>query len=100
MIRRPPRSTLFPYTTLFRSGGAVAGVNRRDVAAEGVQRRLLGGEGGAEEEDRENEAIHNWPRWIRTTILRPKGRVVDPIMWRPPALFASTRTWCRFSPVV
>src|SRR3712207_6985301 len=29
MIRRPPRSTLFPYTTLFRSGhveGAVEGV--------------------------------------------------------------------------
>src|SRR3712207_569745 len=24
MIRRPPRSTLFPYTTLFRSGGDVA----------------------------------------------------------------------------
>src|SRR3712207_7884783 len=23
MIRRPPRSTLFPYTTLFRSGGVV-----------------------------------------------------------------------------
>src|SRR5256884_5578515 len=23
MIRRPPRSTLFPYTTLFRSTGAV-----------------------------------------------------------------------------
>src|SRR2546421_1500546 len=22
MIRRPPRSTLFPYTTLFRSGGS------------------------------------------------------------------------------
>src|SRR5256885_15479099 len=29
MIRRPPRSTLFPYTTLFRSGeGAVAGIPR------------------------------------------------------------------------
>src|SRR2546423_11603498 len=28
MIRRPPRSTLFPYTTLFRSRGAVGG--RRD----------------------------------------------------------------------
>src|SRR3712207_7928072 len=25
MIRRPPRSTLFPYTTLFRSEGAVIG---------------------------------------------------------------------------
>src|SRR5690242_21814198 len=23
MIRRPPRSTLFPYTTLFRSGGTI-----------------------------------------------------------------------------
>src|SRR2546430_13752592 len=31
MIRRPPRSTLFPYTTLFRSLGAVA---RRDAYAE------------------------------------------------------------------
>src|SRR5437879_7062632 len=27
MIRRPPRSTLFPYTTLFRSSGALAGTN-------------------------------------------------------------------------
>src|SRR3712207_7625400 len=25
MIRRPPRSTLFPYTTLFRSRGAASG---------------------------------------------------------------------------
>src|SRR5256885_8424351 len=32
MIRRPPRSTLFPYTTLFRSrhrGGALARARRR-----------------------------------------------------------------------
>src|SRR3712207_9244948 len=27
MIRRPPRSTLFPYTTLFRSTPDVAGVD-------------------------------------------------------------------------
>src|SRR5260370_18149859 len=26
MIRRPPRSTLFPYTTLFRSNAAPAGL--------------------------------------------------------------------------
>src|SRR2546422_5460811 len=42
MIRRPPRSTLFPYTTLFRSGvgradagcltGHTAGRGRRSVA--------------------------------------------------------------------
>src|SRR3712207_7127942 len=34
MIRRPPRSTLFPYTTLFRSTGvAVAGAVRHRAAA-------------------------------------------------------------------
>src|SRR5690554_6961490 len=27
MRRRPPRSTLFPYTTLFRSGGVLPGAN-------------------------------------------------------------------------
>src|SRR3712207_7793606 len=32
MIRRPPRSTLFPYTTLFRSH--VVGKHRQPVAAQ------------------------------------------------------------------
>src|SRR3712207_8464164 len=36
MIRRPPRSTLFPYTTLFRSDGEALGVLR--TGADGVQR--------------------------------------------------------------
>src|SRR3712207_8296889 len=36
MIRRPPRSTLFPYTTLFRS---VPHVRRRRPGAAWVQRR-------------------------------------------------------------
>src|SRR5690349_22157935 len=34
MIRRPPRSTLFPYTTLFRSAGGMddeRGIDRRRV---------------------------------------------------------------------
>src|SRR3712207_8611166 len=31
MIRRPPRSTLFPYTTLFRSGGAMKPSERSDI---------------------------------------------------------------------
>src|SRR5947208_8087706 len=29
MIRRPPRSTLFPYTTLFRSGSSMTRVGAR-----------------------------------------------------------------------
>src|SRR3989441_13025891 len=34
MIRRPPRSTLFPYTTLFRSG-RVGADNARLIGVEG-----------------------------------------------------------------
>src|SRR5258705_9226790 len=30
MIRRPPRSTLFPYTTLFRSRRGIDGLGERD----------------------------------------------------------------------
>src|SRR5260221_4594752 len=37
MIRRPPRSTLFPYTTLFRSPGTVHQLGRCHIAQE-VQR--------------------------------------------------------------
>src|SRR5256885_9115644 len=33
MIRRPPRSTLFPYTTLFRSAATRAGVRALPAAA-------------------------------------------------------------------
>src|SRR2546425_11043846 len=72
MIRRPPRSTLFPYTTLFRSRDAAdrgveaedAAGTRRDgrpglghVAAAGVREpagsaghHVWGGGGGGEEE--------------------------------------------------
>src|SRR3712207_6986617 len=31
MIRRPPRSTLFPYTTLFRSIRMALGASRADI---------------------------------------------------------------------
>src|SRR3712207_7736578 len=52
MIRRPPRSTLFPYTTLFRSQGVLVDVvaaevgrpgRERDPAAVGGDRRLEAG---------------------------------------------------------
>src|SRR2546426_6553261 len=33
MIRRPPRSTLFPYTTLFRSDRTINGYMLRDVGS-------------------------------------------------------------------
>jgi len=53
MIRRPPRSTLFPYTTLFRSavvlalGLAARALGRYSLGASAVRRPL----GGAEMKD-------------------------------------------------
>src|SRR2546425_4772148 len=43
MIRRPPRSTLFPYTTLFRSDHAAAcGGRARQRGADDFQRGVVG----------------------------------------------------------
>src|SRR3712207_7574223 len=38
MIRRPPRSTLFPYTTLFRSEEVAVEVEGRELAGAEVRR--------------------------------------------------------------
>src|SRR5256885_12470972 len=45
MVRRPPRSTLFPYTTLFRSEVSTATVSRvlsnPEKVSEATRRRVL-----------------------------------------------------------
>src|SRR2546430_11175627 len=41
MIRRPPRSTLFPYTTLFRSSTASRAMNRCMISLEPSKMRLI-----------------------------------------------------------
>src|SRR6266480_6974717 len=60
MIRRPPRSTLFPYTTLFRSdlaaGGEIAPELVRQLAG---QRLALGGEVRSEEHTSELQSHVN-----------------------------------------
>src|SRR3712207_8532602 len=54
MIRRPPRSTLFPYTTLFRSEGIPMARLLYETLSQGVEsdyiRRLLAAFPGAESE--------------------------------------------------
>src|SRR2546422_5755971 len=52
MIRRPPRSTLFPYTTLFRSGRKHATIHFRVVGAALARKQkhaLRPGSGGADQ---------------------------------------------------
>src|SRR3712207_8225657 len=69
MIRRPPRSTLFPYTTLFRSGRD-RGIGREDgraVAGLAVHReephpiagRVVDVPGGEQQEDRKSTRLNS-----------------------------------------
>src|SRR3712207_7487858 len=61
MIRRPPRSTLFPYTTLFRSslppGGEAEGDHPGADLADDVLRLLPGGLEGSPTFDREAQDL-------------------------------------------
>src|SRR5256885_12109389 len=58
MIRRPPRSTLFPYTTLFRSGRREMGEVESGTGGEQWRHQGVGGREGsdpAEPEQRSEE---------------------------------------------
>src|SRR5256885_10193145 len=68
MIRRPPRSTLFPYTTLFRShqageraSRAVAGPDQwsDEQGREEVRDRMVGDHGLAEDADRKSTRLNS-----------------------------------------
>src|SRR5256885_9344117 len=70
MIRRPPRSTLFPYTTLFRSEGlALGGLGgadtKLDLAVLGPLLDSLGAKPAALEVDRLEDQV----------VLDHRGRV-------------------------
>src|SRR2546421_4549751 len=55
MIRRPPRSTLFPYTTLFRSPR----LRRRLALAAGVRGRVrVRADAGSEDRHQRHQARH------------------------------------------
>src|SRR3712207_7329182 len=68
MIRRPPRSTLFPYTTLFRSDHLVE-QRRREVAARHHRRR---GEAEQPREPRHDPAVQQAQR--RGVVQVPEFR--------------------------
>src|SRR2546430_10257541 len=59
MIRRPPRSTLFPYTTLFRSGEAAQLAHGELALLENAEGRLAGGAGRSEEHTSELQSQSN-----------------------------------------
>src|SRR2546430_6378752 len=57
MIRRPPRSTLFPYTTLFRSQGDRIGRRSREVPDRRPLHRGAEGHGDGREQQGRHHAL-------------------------------------------
>src|SRR5258708_18854215 len=94
MIRRPPRSTLFPYTTLFRSvqeGGPLAGVGSRarprelhlvdlrellPLLARAVERLEHLGEEAEERAEEHTPELHS-PDHVRVPLLRDKKKTAE-----------------------
>src|SRR2546430_11613736 len=74
MIRRPPRSTLFPYTTLFRSGAGAGGESLRlhvphdPILGAFLTVRPVEGDGGRSEDP---EALQQ--RLVVRVVLRHVG---------------------------
>src|SRR3712207_7304032 len=78
MIRRPPRSTLFPYTTLFRSRG-VAEVRETFESALVMGREALIGLGvpRLEAEDRKSKRLKSSHAHISYAVFCLKKRYSD-----------------------
>src|SRR2546425_3432342 len=74
MIRRPPRSTLFPYTTLFRSGFLVWQDNVTDGDGLGISaRRITGNLSGLFGVFRVNEQSAGDQENARVAVLKDGG---------------------------
>src|SRR2546426_3020767 len=77
MIRRPPRSTLFPYTTLFRSRGLAA---RRDRLPEDDRRaRPVRGRAGLRRSGGPGHAAHRGEAMSDDVTHRVSAEGVDPL---------------------
>src|SRR3989442_10927595 len=70
MIRRPPRSTLFPYTTLFRSANQVASqsdLDRAEAEAKSLRARLEKQKADVVVSERD---IAQWQQQLDDTTIR------------------------------
>src|SRR5258708_21511165 len=93
MIRRPPRSTLFPYTTLFRSrtarlDGTLVPQPRRaaDSARVAVRRAHESRDHGVREEDRKSTRLNSSHQIISYAVfcLKKKNAAQRNLRGAPP----------------
>src|SRR3989442_9134774 len=82
MIRRPPRSTLFPYTTLFRSQFA----QRREGGSAGEARNLMASTRELRSEEHTSE-LQSRPHLVCRLLLEKKKKITrayrerSPVKW-------------------
>src|SRR5256885_10069200 len=69
MIRRPPRSTLFPYTTLFRSLGLLAPADKKRMAGYGSFEETIDALEQAVSADRESTRLNSSHLVISYAVL-------------------------------
>src|SRR2546422_5320863 len=75
MIRRPPRSTLFPYTTLFRSARILLRIG--DELGDGLGREVLGRrhDEGRDVEDRKSTRLNSSHGYISYAVFCLKKKI-------------------------
>src|SRR2546430_12837658 len=89
MIRRPPRSTLFPYTTLFRSlpeggGQELAAVVRIQQPAGEPGTHLVGIADAVGAEDRKSTRLNSSHSQISYAVFCLKKKKIDLLQRRHP----------------
>src|SRR5260370_20339886 len=89
MIRRPPRSTLFPYTTLFRSR-----VGRVGVAPE-LAEQILGPQPGlgAERSEEHTSELQSHLNLVCRLLLEKKKKKKKKIQNKQHKVMDAERTW-------
>src|SRR2546426_4271043 len=89
MIRRPPRSTLFPYTTLFRSVGARDG--GREVGLEAVDAHHRGRVERSEEHTSELQSPCNL---VCRLLLEKKKKQLCTLQYKQLRMVIKNVRWC------
>src|SRR3712207_7569456 len=75
MIRRPPRSTLFPYTTLFRSQDrTIDEIGREEIVDAVARAALLGARGNS------GVILSQFIRGAAEELASRPGELVDPTL--------------------
>src|SRR2546426_3849464 len=79
MIRRPPRSTLFPYTTLFRSAGFERALEAQRARSREDRAGAGGGGGGGRSEEHTSELQS--PCNLVCRLLLEKKKRAEGLTW-------------------